>query len=502
MMNLNFNFKPKPPISHIPAKSHIKLFFQSIRFKLWGAMVLIIATALILIYILGVVLLEKQYLKKKVDDITGIVSTITSQLKDEDYDNLSSYLYELALKNNICIDISNSSGSSVIYNEGLGKNCFMHSTFGNKYKFLNTIYESPNSIVMTNVNDKASEIGYLVSGIHKTESGLDYTLIVTASLAPIKETTAIIASQLMSISLIVLIFATILSFAISIYITKPIKKLNTAIGKVTTGDLDTSVIVNGNDEIAQLSNNFNYMVKQISTTNAIQKELVANVSHDLKTPLTMIKGYAELIKDITGDDKEKRKNQLDIIVEESDRLSLLVSDITDLSLLQSGIKKINIEEFCITQLVTSVINRFDYYTQNFDYKFITNVPSETIVVSADKTRIEQVLYNLINNAVAHIGIDKTIIVSLTQSHTPNSLVKIEIIDHGEGINPDELTLIWDRYYKPFRTAQNESKGTGLGLSIVKTILTAHNVPFGVSSALNKGSNFWFSLNKSNEADDA
>lgn len=482
---------------HIPLSIRIKTFLHSIRFKLWGAMVLIIATTLILIYILGVVLLEKQYLNKKKEDVSTIVNTVTSQIKDEDYERLESYLYELALKNNVCIDISTPAGTTIIRSEGLGNNCFAHKSISNKRRILNTIYSNPDSAIATTIEDKTGGIGHLIAGVHTIQDNLEYILIVTASLSPVKETTDIIASQLLSTSLIVLVIATILSFIISMYITKPIKKLNNAINTVTRGDLDTAVITKGNDEISELGDNFNYMVKQIKTSNTMQKELIANVSHDLKTPLTMIKGYAELIKDITGEDKEKRETQLGIIVEETDRLGILVNEIMDLSLLQAGVKKLNVEEFCIISLISQVINRFDYYVQNNDYKFVTRYPSQissnSLLVSADKFRIEQVLYNLINNAVAHIGADKTIIVAV--SDLSDTHVKVEIIDHGEGIDPNELTLIWDRYYKPFRTASGENKGTGLGLSIVKTILTTHNVPFGVSSTLGEGSDFWFSLNK-------
>ncbi len=477
--------------------------FHSIRFRIWGAMVLSLVITLLLIYILGVVLLEKQYLNKKHDEVARVIENVRSQIKDEDFSKLSSYLYELALKNNMCIEISNSNGVPIIRNEGLSNSCFLHQNQTNRMRILSQIYDNEGTQTFTvkDSKDDSSSVGYLVAGTHEVDKSYNYLLIITASLAPVKETTAIISSQLLFISLIVLVVVTIVSFVLSMFITRPIKQLNTSFGRVTNGDLNVKAAVSGQDEISQLGKSFNYMVEQIKTTTTMQRELIANVSHDLKTPLTMIKGYAELMRDITGEDKVTRNHQLEIIVDETDRLSELVGDIMDLSLLQAGVKKLECEGFCIITMLRNVSSRFEVYRQSNGYNIQLNIPkSSPLIVWADRPRIEQVLYNLINNAIAHIGEDKTVVINLLKD--TDQLVRVEIIDHGVGIDPNVITLIWDRYYKPYRSSVSRGKGTGLGLSIVKTILTAHNVSFGVSSTLGQGSNFWFTLSCTNEINSA
>ncbi|MEG0895682.1 MAG: HAMP domain-containing sensor histidine kinase, partial [Oscillospiraceae bacterium] len=187
------------------------------------------------------------------------------------------------------------------------------------------------------------------------------------------------------------------------------------------------------------------------------------------------------------DNKEVRDNQLEIIMEESDRLNTLVNDVMDLSLLQAGQKKLELRSFCINKKIEDILLRFNLLVQNDGFNFnINNHFGRDVFVLADEVRIEQVLYNLINNAVNHIGDVKNITISLVQD---GQEVRVEVNDTGTGIPQEEIPHIWDRYYKSFKKAG----GTGLGLSIVKAILINHKSRFGVYSTLNVGSTFWFTL---------
>ncbi len=225
---------------------------------------------------------------------------------------------------------------------------------------------------------------------------------------------------------------------------------------------------------------------EITKADQVQKELIANVSHDFKTPLTMIKAYASMIREISGDDKEKRDAHAQIIIDESDRLAALVGDLLDLSRLRAGLTDESRVVFNLSEEVYRVAGRFDYLSQTEGYRIETAVEDE-IYALACKERIVQVLYNLIGNAVNYTGADKRVLVKLFRT---DAGARFEVVDSGKGIPPEEIDTIWDRYYRSNKTHKRPVQGTGLGLSIVKGILLAQGCPFGVVSEVGKGSCFW------------
>lgn len=206
----------------------------------------------------------------------------------------------------------------------------------------------------------------------------------------------------------------------------------------------------------------------------------------------MIKAYAEMVKDITYKDKDKREENLNVIIEEVDRLNLLVGDILDLSKMQSNIATLNKEEFDLVELINTILNRYKIYTitENYIFNFTTN--KKQIMIYADKKKMEQVIYNLINNAINYTGADNTVTIKVTD-YKKNT--KVEIIDTGKGIKKEELDKIWDKYYKSDKTHKRNMIGTGIGLSIVKNIFVLHDYEYGVISKKDKGSNFYFYIKK-------
>ncbi len=218
---------------------------------------------------------------------------------------------------------------------------------------------------------------------------------------------------------------------------------------------------------------------------------MANVSHDLRTPLTMIKGYAEVMRDLPG---ENTPENVQIIIDEAGRLNDLVNDLLDLSRLQAGVLELSRERFDLTGSIKEILTRYDKLA-DFSFPF---EPEENIYVMADKLKISQVVYNLVNNAVNYAGADKT--VALTQEVIGND-VRISVTDTGEGIPQDKLRDIWDRYYKVDQEHRRAQVGTGLGLSIVKNVLDLHGGSYGVISELGKGSTFWFQLPIDKERND-
>ncbi len=222
----------------------------------------------------------------------------------------------------------------------------------------------------------------------------------------------------------------------------------------------------------------------------LQKDLIANVSHDLRTPLTMIKSYAELIRDIYGENEQKRNESLGVIIEETDRLSDLVSDLLTLSKLQSGSDSLDKQVF---DLVKSAENIFKVYKvlENDGYRLELEKPEGELLVNGDERRLQQVISNLISNAVRYSDEVKDISVKLERT---GGRVRCSVNDCGIGIDEEDLKTIWNRYQKASRQgARGHKGGTGLGLSIAKEILELHGAKYGVSSTPGVGSCFWFEL---------
>ena len=214
--------------------------------------------------------------------------------------------------------------------------------------------------------------------------------------------------------------------------------------------------------------------------------MIANISHDLRTPLTMIKGYGEVMRDLPG---ENTPENMQVIIDETTRLSDLVNDLMDLSRIQAGACTSSNEVFNLTVAVREVLQRYDTLIKHRGYH-LEFVDEGEFFVNADRGMILQVLYNLINNAINYTGNDRLVTV---RQHVSDGHVRISVTDTGDGIPQDQLPLIWDRYYKVDKVHRRAMIGTGLGLSIVKSILELHRAKYGVSSTIGVGSTFWFEL---------
>lgn len=287
-------------------------------------------------------------------------------------------------------------------------------------------------------------------------------------------------------------FTFLLSFAVSSavsgWLTRPISEMTKKARKLARGDFD--VDFHGNDygqEMVELADTLNFARDELSKTDKMQKELIANVSHDFKTPLTMIKAYASMIKEISGDNKQKREQHAQVIVDEADRLTSLVSDVLDLSKMRAGIDELKITTVDMSVYLDEILGRFDYLCETQGYRFEVDI-QDGLFTQADELKIGQALYNLIGNAVNYTGENKTVYVQLRKQS--QSEFRFMVKDTGAGISKDELADIWERYYRSKETHKRPVQGTGLGLSIVKTIFEKHGFKYGVESGEGIGSTFY------------
>ena len=327
--------------------------------------------------------------------------------------------------------------------------------------------------------------------IVRSLSGQELVVMVNTIITPVDATVHTLRIQLIYISIIMVVLSLIIAIVISIRISKPIIKINESAKKLGKGEYDVRFEGDSYREIAQLSETLNQAAVELAKAEGLQRELIANVSHDLRTPLTMITAYSEIMRDLPG---ENSPENVQVIIDEAKRLTSLVNDLLDVSKLQAGVMELNLKEYDLTASIESVLARYSKfleqngYTVDFEY-------DRNILVVADEDKMYQVIYNLVNNAINYTGEDKKIIV---RQRVAGSIARIEVIDTGEGIAPEELTNVWERYYKVDKNHKRAVMGTGLGLSIVKNVLKLHGLSYGVNSEVGKGTCFWFEISLKEE----
>lgn len=446
---------------------------NTLKVNIWLYLILFTLILILILWVFQVVFIDSFYEYSKSNQIKETANKIV-----KNYSSDKIYLDKLSFDKDVCIEIVKNK-KTIYSSNNYNKGCIMDS---NKYinDFYNNNYTKHNyRIINPRFNNKTL--------IYATKLNDEIAIFVNASLEPLDNTVIILSKQLIIVSFIVILLAFIIGYFISKKISKPIENINNKAKRLASGNYDFNFDNNSDIyEIDELANTLNYAKNELEQTDELRRELLANVSHDLKTPLTMIKGYAEMVKDVTYKDAEKRNENLNVIIEETDRLNLLVEDILTLSKIQSNKDEINKEEFDLSILIKNVIKRYDIYKELEGYIFELNIP-ETLQITADKKKIEQVIYNLINNAINYTGKDNKVIIKVTQEE----FVRVEITDTGKGIKKEDIPYIWDKYYHSKKKHKRNLVGTGIGLSIVKSILESHNFEYGVESKINKGTTFYF-----------
>ena len=435
---------------------------------------------ILLLWVCQIKILDIYYEKEQVDNMNNIVKSLNST----DSSNLTSTLQDIAYENDVCIVLSDDISVVGAYNINMN-GCILKNNNSKvrelMYNFVN-FDETFKSYKFINEDKHISALLYGIKLDNKTA-------FIYSNLEDISDFTILIKQQLMYVCIIGIFIAIIISIFLSSKITEPITKITKKAKKLGSGDTEVTFEESGIKEIDELSEALTQAQMEMVKTDELRRDLMANVSHDLKTPLTMIKAYAEMIRDISYKDHDKMNEHLGIIVDETDRLTVLVNDILDLSRMQSNADTLSIETFDLADDIKTIVNRYQIIKETEKYILTVEMP-ESFKIKADKKKINQVIYNLINNAINYTGEDKTVTVRVTK-HKKYYLV--EIIDTGKGIKESEIPYIWNKYYKNDKNHQRNVVSTGLGLSIVKEILELHGYEYGVKSVLKKGSTFYFKI---------
>lgn len=457
----------------------------SIRINIFISMLSLTLIMLAILWTLQSVFFNTLYKVTKENDVERASNLIIDNIGKE---NIEETINQVVEEYDLCLQVFDCSNASTIYSPECQSNgCIIHQLTNNTIMYshwLEGANNGENNIFTETSSSEAGESFLVLSRLVSDSNGEIYLLVVNTSIEPVESTVRAIKVMLILISVLLLLSAILISFVLSKRLSSPIVNMNNNAKKLARANYDVEFKVEGPIEIKELAKTLNITTKELGKLDKMQKELIANISHDLRTPLTMISGYAEVMRDIPN---ENTTENLQVIIDETARLTSLVNDLLNVSKLQAGTQAMNIQRMNLTKAVSNTVERYARFKEHNDFNIIFEYDEE-VYINADEIRLLQVIYNLINNAINYTGIDKTVIV--TQA-LENDVVRISVKDSGEGIKEEDLPLIWDRYYKVDKIHKRAVIGTGLGLSIVKNILLLHGSRFGVSSELKKGSTFWF-----------
>lgn len=489
----------------------------SIKWKIFGGLIFFIAIVILVLWLLQVFFLERFYMYIKSGAVKDAANQINEILNEED---ASTQIQSIAKENDFCVavyenketDIGNlevtfssnkddfrcrisdirketkviaSLQQDVKENGGISSK-LLEETDNTQGNFKDILEKSPFEIKSPmDIGKKVFRNMTYISVVQGSDHMLK-TVIIDAQLTPVNATIDTIKAQFKIITIILVLVALGLAFYLSRKIATPIIQINHSAKELAKGDYSVEFKGKGYLEAKELNDTLNYAAKELSKVENLRKELIANMSHDLRTPLTMIAGYGEVMRDIPG---ENTPENVQIIIDETTRLTSLVNDMLDLSKLQAGAIELNAMTFNITQEIKSIISRYDKLL--FNQKItITFEYEQEVKVVGDSIKLGQVIYNLINNAINYCGEDRLVIV---KQIIQENQVCFQFIDHGEGIEQNQLPYIWERYYKVDKTHVRSKVGSGLGLSIVKAVLELHHAEYGVRSKIKEGTTFWFIL---------
>lgn len=481
-----------------------------IKWKLSAYLAAFTLIIIALLWLLQVVLLDTIFKTVKTGEIKAAAVELTRSL--DDLNQLEATANKVAERNEVCImifrmddintatrliNIKRFEGSLIQSIPRYEIFSLYDTAVANGGKYLERFRYDEKRRVYYSVDDgnftpSSDEESIVYSLITQNSNGEDILILLNSIVSPVTATVKTLNIMLYVIGGVLLALAIALAFVMARKISRPIEKLNESAKLLAEGDYGADFTGSGYREIAELGDSLGYAARELSKVDSLRRELIANISHDLRTPLTMIAGYSEAMRDIPG---ELTPENAQIIVDEAERLASLVSDVLDISKLESGTQKAEPIEFNLTATLRETLERYNRLKEHDGYTIEFHADRD-IVVYTDRTRFIQAFTNLLNNALTYTGPDKRVIV--TQSlrvdlAAAKRCVRVSVTDTGEGIPPDKLELIWDRYYKAGSTHKRSRIGTGLGLSIVKNTMKLLGGTCGVKSEVGRGSTFWLEL---------
>lgn len=451
---------------------------------------------LALLWVFQIGLLQPLYEYNKVSVAKETAANIEKVINNED---ISDYIASLSEQNDLCAlvitdsQMINTNVTGCMINrlpyDKLVEYYSLAKENGGSYLSKSELVEmsfNPNAPDESFVSKYKGDKNIVYTKVVEDDSGLVSIILVNTRVTRVNAATQTLSDQLFMIGCIIFIATVILVLFLTKKIVKPIVKIKEATNHLAGGKYENASKKDDYLEIYELNKTLEYAATQIQKADKAKRDLIANVSHDLRTPLTMITGYGEMMLDLPD---EKTDENIKVIVAESKRLNLIVNDLLDLSRLNENKIELHKENFNLTECIQDVLKTYESYLkqEEFQLQFDFDKP---IMIYADKKRIAQVLHNFIDNAINYSNQNKRIEV---RQILKNNQVRVEIQDFGQGIETSQIELIWDRYYKVDKEHNRVSQGSGIGLAIVKEVLELHQFNYGVESKINEGSTFYFEV---------
>ena len=491
----------------------IKEKLKSVRVKLF--LVLCVVTILLVICLIAInsLVLENFYIYNKTNTIREVYNKINKYYKDPDLAiNLETELKKIAFRNNFDILIQ-SDTDLILFSTNKD---FLSSIEVAKEKYKTYLEERKNllysdaKMTIRKIDDTSNSLNYILL-YGKLDNG--YSLYIRIPIAPIEESVRISNNTLIVIGIATVIISAFVASLISKRFTSPILQLNDITKKMAKLDFEQKYRINdSDDEINELGKNINTMsdklestIKQLRETNSelekdieekskideMRKQFISDVSHELKTPIALIQGYAEgLIENVNTDD-ESRKFYAEVILDESNKMDVLVKQLLELMKLEYGKREFTDEKFDVVELINEVIRKCNVMLEENHIKVIFN-EKEPIYAYADDFYIEQVMTNYFTNAIKHakeVNGEKQIKITI---QNVNDKIRVTVFNTGDKIPEEDLTRIWGRFYKVDDSRNRENSGSGIGLSIVKAIQNNYQNEYGVQN-LSNGVEFYFDI---------
>ena len=491
----------------------IKEKLKSVRVKLFLVLCVVIILLVICLIAINSLVLENFYIYNKTNTIKEVYNKINKYYKDPDLAiNLETELKKIAFRNNFDILIQ-SDTDLILFSTNKD---FLSSIEVAKEKYKTYLEERKNllysdaKMTIRKIDDTSNSLNYILL-YGKLDNG--YSLYIRIPIAPIEESVRISNNTLIVIGIATVIISAFVASLISKRFTSPILQLNDITKKMAKLDFEQKYRINdSDDEINELGKNINTMsdklestIKQLRETNSelekdieekskideMRKQFISDVSHELKTPIALIQGYAEgLIENVNNDD-ESRKFYAEVILDESNKMDVLVKQLLELMKLEYGKRKFNDEEFDVVELINEVIRKCNVMLEENQIQVVFD-EKKPIYAYADDFYVEQVVTNYFTNAIKHAKeVNGKKQIKITIQNVKNK-ISVSVFNTGDKIPEEDLTRVWGRFYKIDDSRNRENSGSGIGLSIVKAIQNNYQNEYGVQN-LSNGVEFYFDI---------
>lgn len=466
-------------------------FHSKIVVRLWFIMMFLVTLSIAFMWVVQIFLFERNYVDSTVAEVQNRLRPILEDLKTKNLTYHDQLLQSLSKSTNgkmMLIDINGklialySLGYRLQDEYSLVSICEFLRQFEKSEEYQQVMQgKSYHKIVQYGSEPLVLEIGIPV--VYENRRAL---IVLYHSLDQLHTVLRINRSQLVTLSISLSLVAAMLAALLSRYFVKPIRIIKCTVDKLAKGELTASPGLSLNDELGQLSDSVDELSQALQRVDVLRKEVIANVSHELRSPLALIRGYAEMVRDINWKNEEKRNENLNLIIQEAGRMSEMVSDIMDYSQLQAGYVKLKKDWHNLYEIVESEVAHCEQNANEYGITIRLESTQKDIPVHVDAMKICQVIRNLLNNAVNHTADGGIISVVIEKM---NDKIRVSVVNPGEPIPEEDRAIIWERYQRSQHHG-GRKKGTGIGLSIVSTYLKAHGMYYGVDCK-EVQTTFWF-----------